>query len=69
MTSPCDPFKTSTTLYFKKELHRKMMTRKTAYDFLEKIKELKIDYMERAFMHMNCQKKRSWYFQELQGDS
>ena len=60
MTSPCDPFKTSTTLYFKRELHQKLLTRKTAYDFLEKIKELKIDYMERDFMRKKCQQKRSW---------
>ena len=45
MTSLGNHSKISTTLYFKRELHRKMMTRKNGYGILNDIMELELDYM------------------------
>ena len=46
------------------------MTFKIGYGILNEIKELGLDYMEYDYMHVKGHKrgKRSWYFQEPQGD-
>ena len=42
---------------FKRELHRKMMTLKTAYGILKEIKELELDYMEHNYMSTKSHKR------------
>ena len=43
-------------LYFKIELHRKMMTRITGYCLLNENKELQLDYMENDYMRIKRHK-------------
>ena len=44
-------------LYFKRELHRKMMTRKIGNGFLIEIKELELYYMEPDYMSIKGHKR------------
>ena len=57
MTSSCHHSEISTNMYFKRELHRKMMTRKVGYDILNEIQELELDYMELDCMRIKGQNR------------
>ena len=57
MASSCHHSKISITLYFKRELHRKLMIREIGYGILNEIKELDLDYMEHGYMRIEGRKR------------